>query len=125
MVYREELPKDCPPNDSEEITVEKQVFRVVKTFPPTAEDFLSQRALKPDAIFRDVSECLARGLSVFLDRQDGEKLLKLPLFRGRKLATVRLTPCSGRIQQTFKPSHHTWWPLADYDILAHCHEIRS
>ena len=124
MAYREELPKDCPPNDSEEITEEKQVFRVVKSFPPSADDFLSQRALKPDAAFREVSECLARGLSVFLDRQDGEKLLKLPRMRGAMLASVRLKPGAGRIQQTFKPSHHTWWPLADYDILAHCEEIR-
>jgi hypothetical protein len=120
MSYREQLPAQCPPDAAEEITVEREVFRVVRTDPPTEDDFRSQRALKPEAVFHGVTECQARGVSVFSDRRDGEKLLKLPRMRGGLLAPVRLTPGAGRIQQTFKPSHHTWWPFADFDILAHC-----
>ena len=65
MAYREELPAQCPPDGAEEITAEREVFRVVKTDPPTEDDFRSQRAMKPDAVFQDVSERLAKGLSVF------------------------------------------------------------
>jgi hypothetical protein len=120
MPYREELPIQCPPEAAGEITVEREVYRVVKSIPAADDDFRSQRAKRPDAVFKDVSECLARGLSVFGERGDGEKALKLPGLRGGMLATVRLTAGAGRIQQTFRPSHHTWWPFADFDILAHC-----
>ena len=118
--YREPLPAQCPQESAEEITAEREVFRVVKADPPTDEDFRSQRATRPEAVFTNVPECLARGVSVFSDRRDGEKLLKLPRMRGGMLAKIRLAPGAGRIQQTFKPSHHTWWPFADFDILAHC-----
>jgi hypothetical protein len=120
MPYREELPDQCPPEAAEEITAEREVFRVVKSDPPTDGDFLSQRAMRPGAVFQGVPECLACGLSVFGERGDGEKALKLPGLRGGMLATVRLTAGAGRIQQTFRTSHHTWWPFAEFDILAHC-----
>jgi len=28
--------------------------------------------------------------------------------------------CPGKIKQTGKKSHYTWWPFADFDILANC-----
>lgn len=124
IAYREELPAQCPPETAEEITAERQVYRVVRSDQPTEDDFRSQRAMKPNAVFQDVSECLARELSVFSDRRDGEKLLKLPRMRGGMLAPVRLKSGAGHIQQTFKHSHHTWWPFADFDILAHCGEAQ-
>ncbi len=119
MSYREPLPEGCPPDDAEEIAVGREVFRLVRTNPPTPDDFQSLRAEKPNAVFR-VSECQARGLSVFADRRDSEKALKLPRLRGRLICRLRLEAGAGRIQQTGRPSHHTWWPLADFDILAHC-----
>jgi hypothetical protein len=119
MIYREALPSQCPPEAANEITADLEVFRVVKKNPPTNQDFRSQRAMQPAAVW-EISECLACGLSVFAEKRDGEKALKLPRLRGGMLATVRLTQGAGRIQQTFRPSHHTWWPFADFDILAHC-----
>ena len=92
---------------------------MVRNSPPTEDDFRSQRAEKPLAIFQ-VSECQARGLSVFFERRDTEQALKLPRLRGRLICRLRLEAGAGRIQPTFQPSHHTWWPLADFDILAHC-----
>jgi hypothetical protein len=119
MSYREPLPEGCPPDAAEEIAAPREVFRLVRNTPPTMDDFRSQRAEKPRAIFQ-VSECQARGLSVFADRQDAEaKVLKLPRFRGCFVCRVTLQAGAGRIQQTFQPSHHTWWPLAAFDILAH------
>jgi hypothetical protein len=119
MSYREELPEDCPPEAAEEIAVARSVFRLVRTRSPTLDDFRSQRSEKPQAIF-NISECQARGLSVFAIRQDSEKALKLPTLRGRLICRVNLDTGAGRIQQTGKPSHHTWWPHAAFDILAHC-----
>jgi hypothetical protein len=119
MNYRESLPEDCPPESADEITEARLVYRLVKGAPPTLNDFLSQRALKPGAKF-SVSECQARGLSVFTQKTDCVNLLKLPHLRSNQVALVRLEQGAGRLQQTGRPSHHTWWPLADFDILAHC-----
>lgn len=47
---------------------------------------------------------------------------KLPALRGKRICRVQLMAGAGRIRQTGKPSHHTWWPLADFDILGHCEE---
>jgi len=55
------------------------------------------------------------------ERRDAEaKALKLPHLKNRKICRVLLPAGAGRIQQTFQPSHHTWWPLAAFDIQAHC-----
>ena len=119
MTYREPLPEGCPPDSAEEITRPRKLFRLVRTAPPTDDDFRSQRAQRPERDF-GVSECQARGLSVHANRRDSEQLLKLPAFRGRLICRLQLGPGAGQIQQTGKPSHHTWWPLAAYDILASC-----
>lgn len=120
MYYREPLPESCPPAEAEEIAKAREVYRLVRTNPPTLDDFRSQRAEKPDAVFSNVDECRARGLSVYANRADCEKTLKLSRFRRHQICKVTLNEGAGRIQQTFQPSHHTWWPLAGFDILAHC-----
>lgn len=118
--YRESLPPGCPPEGAREITSSSSVFRLVRTSPPTADDFRSQRAEKPSHEFRGMSECHARGLSVFSRRDDSQRALKLPALRGRLICRVQLESGAGSIQQTGRPSHHTWWPLAEFDILSRC-----
>ena len=121
MSYRDPLPEGCPPGAAEELATHRVVFRLVRTDPPTPDDFLSRRQEKPERTFPGVTECQACGLSVFADRRDAEaKALKLPHLKNRKICQVTLSAGAGRIQQTFQPSHHTWWPLAAFDILAHC-----
>jgi hypothetical protein len=119
MSFREPLPANCPPLEAEAVVADRVVFRLVRTAPPTLDDFRSQREEKPDTIFR-VSECQARGLSVHVDRSDSEKATRLPALRSRLICRVRLEEGAGSILQTGRWSHHTWWPLADFDILAHC-----
>ncbi len=119
MIYREPLPEGCPPDAADEIAAAREVFRLVRNNPPTPDDFQSQRAEKPEAVFH-ISECQARGLSVFAQRRDSERALKLPTLRGRLICRLRLEAGAGRIQQTGRPTHHTWWPLAAFDVLAHC-----
>ena len=114
--YREPLPADCPPDEAQKITVQMVVYRLVRTNPPTMSDFRSQRAEKPYSKFQ-VSECRARGLSVFAKREDSQHAAKLPSLRGRLICEVRLEPDAGPIQHTGPRSHHTWWPLARFDIL--------
>ena len=118
--YRESLPPGCPPDGAREITSSAAVFRLVRTNPPTADDFRSQRAEKPTREFHGVSECRARGLSVFSRREDSQRALKLPALRGRLICRVQLESGAGSMQQTGRPSHHTWWPLAEFDILSRC-----
>ena len=118
MNYREPLPDGCPPDTAEEIIQPRDVFRLVRTNPPTEEDFKSQRAENPGRTFSGVDECQVRGLSVHTERRDSENALKLPKLRGRLICRLRLGLGAGKIQQTGRPSHHTWWPLADYDVLA-------
>lgn len=119
MEYFETLPEGCPPDTAVKIDVERHVYRLVRTNPVTQNDFRSQRAEHPDKVF-SVPECQARGLSVFTERGDSENARKLPVLRRRLICRVRLTSGAGCILQTGKPSHHTWWPLADYDIVGHC-----
>ena len=119
MKYRERLPDGCPPVEAEEIRAAREVFRLVDGDLPTDADFASQRALHPDRTF-GVTECQALGLSVHTDLRDSKRALKLPNLQGRRICRVRLGPGAGRIQQTGGRSHHTWWPLADYDILSVC-----
>lgn len=120
MNYREPLPGGCPPAESEEITAEREVFRLVSANPAVLDDFRSQRAERPRAVFRGVPECLACGVSVHAERPASEKMRKLPRFKNSLVCRVRLVNGAGRIQQTFQPPHHTWWPLAAFDILSHC-----
>ena len=104
------------------IVAPRDVFRLVRTNPPTDDDFRSQRAEKPTVRF-NVSECRARGLSVFVDRLVAERIAKKPNLIGTAICQVVLTTGAGRIKQTSGRSHYTWWPYKDYDILANCQMV--
>ncbi len=119
MTYREPVPEDCPPDDAEEVIEPLIVFRLVRNNPPTYDDFRSQRAEKPNQKF-NVSECQARGLSVFLNPNEAAKCSKYRNLRDTLVCRVILNDGAGRIQQTGRRYHCTWWPLADFDILANC-----
>ena len=119
MIYREPLPDDCPPDEAEEITSPRLVYRLVRGIPPTDEDFRSQRAEKPTAQF-NVSECRARGVSVFTILSDAERQTRRRNLRDLTLCQVVLATGAGRIEKTGGSSHYTWWPYDSYDILANC-----
>lgn len=122
MEYSGDLPSDCPPADSDEITKDIVVFRIVKSNPATNDDFKSQREERPTAIFT-VPECFARGVSVRTELTDSMELLKLPRLRGRAVCRVTLGAGSGSIKQTFKPSHHTWWRAAGFAMPDGCEVV--
>lgn len=117
--FREQLPEGCPPDDSSSPADGMDVIRLVRQNPPTEADFQSFRAINP-AKPVSVSECEASGLSVFTDIDDAERKRKLPRLKSTLPCIVRLTAQSGRIKQTGQPTHHTWWPSAQFPILNHC-----
>ena len=119
MTYREPLPLDCPPDEAEEITSPRIVYRLVRNIPPANDDFRSQRAEKPTAQF-NVSECRARGVSVFTNLSDAERQTRRRNLRHLISCRVTLTAGAGRIKKTGGSSHYTWWPYDRYDVLAHC-----
>jgi hypothetical protein len=124
MKFREPLPPQCPPPDAEEVSAVRLVYRLVESYPPSNGDFASQRAMRPEATFQ-VDECMAHGLSVHAVLDDSRKAARLPNLRGRFPCLIRLSEGAGFIQQTGKWSHHTWWPLASFDILSCCEELSS
>ncbi len=121
--YREPLPEGCPPDTAEEIAAPRVVYRLVRNNPPIDDDFRSQRAESPGRIFRGVTECQACGLSVFANFDVAEELSASRRFTGTEVCGVALGPGAGRILPTGRHSHSTWWPLADYDLLANCRVV--
>ena len=62
--YREPLPANCPPDEAEHVSTPRDVFRLVRGWPPTEADFRSSRADNPNRRYDDsFTECRARGLS--------------------------------------------------------------
>ena len=119
-LYREILPADCPPAAAEEIVRPRIVYRLVDGDPPADADFDSWRVKNPGVQPRTASECEAPGLSVFSQSQDVRKLIGRSGATKARVCQVALDRGAGRIQKTGGRSHYTWWPWADFDILARC-----
>ncbi|KJR42989.1 hypothetical protein MCHI_001115 [Candidatus Magnetoovum chiemensis] len=122
MEWAEQLPENCPPDDST-IPNGEIYFRFTKNDLPTIVDFSSQRELKPKARF-SWDECLARAVSLQGDINKARKLLKTPVFRGARVLSVKLTRQSGKIKNTPSKSsgkdHFSWWRAKDYDVINNC-----
>lgn len=113
MDWYEKLPPDCPPDEA--FSPDAAFFRL-GSIPPDDSDFWSHRQRFPHKIFQ-VSECVARSLSVFDDRDAMERLRRLlPLMRSKPVFQVDLTPKDGLIQQTGADAHHfSWWRSTEFD----------
>ena len=123
--FREDLPQGCPESiGGTEIVQARIVYRLVRSVPPTEEDFDSQRERFPDREF-NVDECQAVGLSVWDTLEAAGKMQRR--FRGSmRIYKMELGSGSGYIAKTSKhPNHWTWWPYADFDAV-HCgHEVEQ
>ena len=60
----EELPEQCQPKESF-VPTGQVYYRLSKSAPLTSDDFLSLRANSPNRVFKNVSECIFRSLSVW------------------------------------------------------------
>ena len=122
--FRDELPEGCPPKNADKIRRETICYRLVHNDSPIADDFKSQRTLEPNRDF-GVSECRARGLSIFMQAADAVRVTQRSRnLRGAKLARLTLNQGAGYIKQTGNRSHHTWWPYQGFDILANCEVMK-
>ena len=120
MPYRDPLPPDCPPPEAEEITERRAVYHFVRRLPPTPQDFRSQRQRRAEADRSAADECIAAGLSVFVDPAEMADMQRRGLFTRRIICRVELGPGAGAILKTRGGSHYTWWPAADWDIASRC-----
>lgn len=63
------------------------------------------------------TECETKGLSVYVDKADALECARQFPGIGKQIASVALTPISGKVLDTdgLFPSHHTWWKVSDFD----------
>jgi len=124
--WAEPLPKNCPPPEAYKPHF-ALFYRFVATSPPSANDFLSYCALHPQKEFRD-KECQARALSLVDDKAEAfNRVRKLPVLKGKKVASIVLPPESGLILMTGKPHRHhfSWWLRAGFDPVPICCIVSS
>jgi len=114
--FPSDWPGDCPPSDA--IPSNVTVYRVVKTSPPSQEDFLTYREMKkPD----NGRPCDAASLSVFTNPEDAHHYSEKYPHLGELIASASLTPSHGK----FAPSprkvrgrvlaHASWWAYTGVD----------
>lgn len=110
------MPKYCPPSEAEEC--HGDFYRIANGNPATSVDFFSQKKLQPDKVFKGqgIDECIARAVSLFKDKDDARKRLKLPKFKHSVIAVVRLEPKDGVMKKTFRDSHYSWWRSRGFDV---------
>ena len=65
------------------------------------EYFFSQRKMQPDKVFKGlgIDECVTRAVSLFSEREEAEKRLKLPKFKKANIALVILEPKDGVLKK--------------------------
>lgn len=121
--WAEPLPKNCPPLEA--WVPDNEVYYRLVDNPPTARNFVSNRVLQPRRHLKGVSECEARGLSVYDDIDGCHELMDtFPALRKKQVAKVTLPPGCGKVLQTMQnPSHHTWWLKSDFDPVSVCEMV--
>jgi hypothetical protein len=106
------MPDGCPPLDAP--LAQGLVFRVVKSDPPTPEDFLTyfeEDKVRPDR------ECDCHGVSVFRDSDDAVAYAEKFQYLGEFIARGSLENQHGKVADTprivngERVSHATWWPF--------------
>ena len=101
-------PENCPPVVAEPAS--GTVYRLVRSDPPQAEDFLSTWEEFPGR-FPEPNIKIS-GTSVYTDQKDIPRLKKrIGHLRNRKTAKGELNSTLGMILHTpsYEKSHHTWW----------------
>jgi hypothetical protein len=112
----EELPEQCPPKESL-VPTGQVYYRLSKSAPPTSDDFLSFRANSPNRVFKNVSECISRSLSVWDNIDKCMNITKLPRHRGKShVVEITLNNTDGQILKTFGENHYSWWRSTTFNL---------
>jgi hypothetical protein len=97
-----------------------EVFRLVRSNPPSAIDFESWAEVHPK---KWMGNCKASGLSVFTAKADvlrlGRRVPGLSVVEDL-IASASLVPQAGKLMHTPRNgnSHHTWWAPDGFDHVA-------
>jgi hypothetical protein len=124
--WADDMPAACPPSDAH--TADVGAYRLVKSNPPSDEDFVRPVDKRHDPPATPEEECSLHALSVFTDVGDIELARKLiPGFKKRLVATGRIEPGDGLVrEEPFTPpgaalllrSHLDWWVPLGHDPKA-------
>lgn len=118
MNWSEDLPDKCPPEEAF-LPNGMTIYRLATSKNYDENDFKSQRALNLNKKFKNISECIARSLSVYNDVSKCFNLMKLPIYKGRwnTVLEIELLNDEGLIMKTFKdPNHYSWWRTKNFNI---------
>ena len=124
MIYREDLPEKCPPENAVPLVRTTTFYRLVEVFPPTERDFDSIWSLRPNRredLGRQRKECEAKGLSLFDNPAEAHTRTNSPEHAHKMVCEVNVTPQCGPVIQG-RSHHFTWWPLTECNVLALCAE---
>lgn len=109
--WAEELPEGCPPLTATP-AAGLTVFRLVKVYPPQADDFDSQRKRMPGRGYPD--ECSARSVSTYTTPEGCARLRGVPYFKRHRIACINLNDVNGLLLADGKDSHCDWWRSNGY-----------
>ena len=112
----EALPEQCPPTDAKRC--EGCYYRIANGNPVTTEDFFSQRKMQPDKVFKGlgIDECVTRAVSLFSEREEAEKRLKLPKFKKGKYCFSHIGTKRWSVKE-IGIAHYSWWRTKDFNVL--------
>ncbi len=115
MVFPPGWPENCPPRAA--AAPSSAYYRVVKTNPPSPDDFKSYS--ESGTVRKGGDLCKRCGLSIF-DNWEGANAARLNFpALGEHIACGNLNAVHGKIMQTGANPHHcTWWPYDGLDRLS-------
>jgi len=117
LAFINACPDGCPPEDA--IDANGDFFRLAHSNPPESADFqtCAELGFRPND-----DQCLRCGLSIFSSMKGATSLYRYLMKRhkgairlGRFIARLELVPTDGKVKQTRRPPHHTWWMYEDTD----------
>lgn len=114
MIWHEELPQNCPPKNSKEPNGD-EFYRLCAGNPALSSDFWSQKKENPHRKFGGIPPCVLSSVSIWNDKNKCLELKKFPTQKNKKLGKVILNPSHGKIENTFKPNHFSWWRSNNFD----------
>lgn len=126
MNWSEEMPDGCPPRSAAVAEEGKVFYRIVKSIPPTEDDFASMQTEDPKRALQFAGkreESYTYGVSLFDDIEAVRKVQsKIKKFKGRSVVELTLKQRDGLVVRT-SDHHWTWWKTDDFDISI-CEEVK-
>jgi hypothetical protein len=99
------------------------VYRLVRSSPPTARDFASHKAL--GIATPGIDECRTRACSVFASLEAVDRLRLLPKFKDHRcVVKLHLNNHSGLVNSG-KNGHYDWWLFRNFDPCQNSTVIRE